>query len=985
MSLCKRSDVYVALRLPTPDVARQAADGIAAAMRRMGLSPRTVDTFLPHHDKGGSCEKVLRRYLGAWCYAAGRVVIKVHFAPVGVPVEDVVLAVSRERLRGQIKRGEVLRKVLVAEDGRIDEIARKVFGSEEVQVVRTGRDGEVKAEGMLMWDEGTAPEVDVAKYPDLPLRGKLPEILEAIATHSVVGVTSGTGTGKSRLLPRAVLDWEESCGRAPLIAVAQPRRVGAVALSEILEKDLADDGRWLVGCRMEGHDRTGQENRIVVTTVGSLLREERKERYTHIMLDEAHLPSTDLELLMNVLSRGCAAKVVLMTATPSPGVVGYWRERRGDSDVAEVVLRDHTGPLHEVVEYTLDDIEVPAGVDREGVMAHVVRDVAQSAKRVLAFCPGMKWMRALEKEIPFPVAVMHSTLPLPDLTQHRVILATDIAEVSLSIPDVDVVVDSCLTREGAKGRLRTTLASLDSLTQRAGRTGRFAPGRVYRLLTREEIASLHPTTPSEIVRRPEEAAILTALTHFTGEDVTTAVLSALPGTSGCVDMARSPLVHEAYRTLCGRGALVAKASGGTVCYSLTPLGRLLHSLPLETPLAEFVVKGARCGVGVPCVQAAVMVSRYKQDLPYPLSLRLMNGSHSDVVALVNLYRLYLARHGKTTKPPAMPDGVSVELLAQATPTVDHTMAVLGVVPRARDLSPLTHREMLTVAVLWSMVHLHRAVAYRPPKRRMGLETRRLGSGLRPRHTVRTASGEYIEVQSDGVLWTHPEGVWHAMRKGHSGVAAAAGKLKAVWGGSPSVSLSPVLVSSEDLDGLPACWGAGMRDALDPLVLFPGDDGRRCVTLPCSVPGLFSTVCLLAGQLTDPRTDLPVPLSEGMATLQLHVKGSVTLAPHRLVQALGERWKAALVATWKAVGYGATDGGREPCPMQELLDVLLSHCSRQDGGLPGFAERGGVWTEDPGLLSMWPPCWLPPFPAEGTLKLLARLDLPFSFPAPAAAG
>lgn len=442
---------------------------------------------------------------------------------------------------------------------------------------------------------------DDPRVAELPAAGCAARVVEVLRTSGAAVVVAPPGTGKTTVLPLALADAADLAPGPDRIVVSEPRRLAARAaaarLAELAGARLGEE----VGYTVRGERRAGPGTRVEVVTHGvllaRLLRDPELPGVAAVMVDEAHERGVDTDLVLALLAdvrRNLRADLGLVTATATPDL-GRLLRLAGDGDGPapdDVVVRA------EVRRYPVEvrrvepgggALGVTFGPDDVAVTARVVgRALDELAGDVLVFLPGRSHIarvaRALASE---PAArgvdltVLHGGMDVADQVRalspgasapsgaraRRVVLATPVAESSVTVPGVRVVVDSGLVRvprfdvARGLGRLVTERVSRASADQRAGRAGREGPGVVYRLWSER----VEATMPSD------------AVAEITGADLTELALrlAAWGSPDGAdLDLADRPpraALRAAQRLLTGLGAVDGR--GAT-----TPLGRRLLGL-----------------------------------------------------------------------------------------------------------------------------------------------------------------------------------------------------------------------------------------------------------------------------------------------------------------------------------------------------------------------------------------------------------------------
>ncbi|SDG61977.1 ATP-dependent helicase HrpB [Klenkia brasiliensis] len=341
---------------------------------------------------------------------------------------------------------------------------------------------------------------------DLPVRAVLPELAAALDRHGSAVLVAPPGTGKTTLVPLALAGH----GR---VLVAEPRRVAARAAARRMADLLGEPVGQRVGFSVRGESRRSRATRVEVVTTGLLVRRLQADPELPgvdvVVLDEVHERHTDTDLALAFALDVRAAlrpglQLLAMSATAQADRLA---RLLGGAPVVEA-----TGALHDV-EVVWHGVPAAPGVDPRllDAAADAVRQaLAEGPHDVLVFLPGVAEIGAVQRRlagVDATVLPLHGRLPsaeqdaaLRPRDGRRVVLATDVAESSLTVPGVRVVVDAGLARtprvdlSRGLGTLVTVPASQAAATQRAGRAGREGPGRVHRLWSAAEHAR-RPAAP----------------------------------------------------------------------------------------------------------------------------------------------------------------------------------------------------------------------------------------------------------------------------------------------------------------------------------------------------------------------------------------------------------------------------------------------------------------------------------------------------------
>lgn len=422
------------------------------------------------------------------------------------------------------------------------------------------------------------------KLPDLPVREVLPDVVAALDAHGTAVLVAPPGTGKTTLVPLALMS---EGGR---VVVAEPRRLAARAAAGRMAAILGEPVGETVGYAVRGDRKVSSRTRIEVVTSGLLVRRVQGDPelpgVATVLLDECHERHLDADLLLALLLdvRAGLRDDLRLLATSATVASGRLATLLGDAPVIEASAR--TYPVSTAY-------LPPARSERpEAAVARAVRTaLSEGDGDVLAFLPGageIARTSGLLRLSDVDVLPLHGRLSatqqddaLRPRSRRRVVLATAVAESSLTVPGVRAVVDSGLARvprvdhrRGLPG-LATVRVSAAVAAQRAGRAGREAPGRVYRCWAEHEQATL-PAYPEPEIRTAELARLALELACWSTPDGTGLAWWDPPG-EGALAAGRALLA-----------TLGATAADGTV----TARGRRMAELGLHPRLARALLDGA---------------------------------------------------------------------------------------------------------------------------------------------------------------------------------------------------------------------------------------------------------------------------------------------------------------------------------------------------------------------------------------------------------
>lgn len=489
------------------------------------------------------------------------------------------------------------------------------------------------------------------RYPvDLPITDRRDVIVRAIRDHQVVVVTGDTGSGKSTQIPKMCL--EAGRGRAGFIGITQPRRIAAVTLARRVAEELGEEGAFLVGYKIRFQDRTSRTTRIKFMTDGILLAEAQRDRlfraYDTLIVDEAHERSLNIDFLLGMLRRTLPQrpdlKVIVTSATIDPE---RFSEAFGGAPIIEVSGR--TYPVE--VRYRPP---APGGGEEGGdtpvdQAVEAVVELKRCGCRgdVLVFMPTESDIRetvARLEERRFPhteVLPLFGRLAGADqqrifrpVSGEKIVVATNVAETSITIPGIRYVVDTGLARLSQYNpRTRTeglpvVSISRASADQRKGRCGRVGPGICIRLYAEEDYQARPAFTPPEIQRSNLAEVILRMLAMNLGD------VRDFP----FLDPPAPQAVKDGFAVLRELGAIDDRER-------LTPMGRLMARFPLDPRLSRMLLQAREEGALRPmivlCAALSVQDPRERpaeKEAQADQAHAAFRDRRSDFVTLLNIWR-----------------------------------------------------------------------------------------------------------------------------------------------------------------------------------------------------------------------------------------------------------------------------------------------------------------------------------------------------------
>lgn len=442
-------------------------------------------------------------------------------------------------------------------------------------------------------------------YPTLPVSGAKEEILAAMAGHQVVVVVGDTGSGKTTQLPKMAFEFAQQHQLKGRIGCTQPRRLAAASVSKRVADELSVHLGEEVGYQVRFQDRTQKNTRLKFMTDGILLAETQGDtelsQYSVLIIDEAHERSLNIDFLLGylkiLLRRRPEMKVLISSATLD---AGGFADFFGNAPVIHVEGR--TFPVQ--TEYLPRE-------QNEETARHVARAIEWISRidqqgDVLVFLPGEREIRECVDVLAGRQWSQTDILPLfarlglqeqqrvfePDGKRRRVVLATNVAETSLTIPGIVYVIDTGVARVSRWSparqvqRLQIEKTSQASANQRKGRCGRVSEGVCIRLYDEEDFDGRDEFTDPEI-RRSSLAGVILRM-----KSLGLAAIEDFP----FLDPPSAKHISEGYKTLREINAI-------DEVHELTKNGRQLARIPVEPRLGKMLLESRHRG----CLDAMLVV------------------------------------------------------------------------------------------------------------------------------------------------------------------------------------------------------------------------------------------------------------------------------------------------------------------------------------------------------------------------------------------
>ncbi|MDT9684316.1 ATP-dependent RNA helicase HrpA [Streptomyces sp. TRM76323] len=459
-----------------------------------------------------------------------------------------------------------------------------------------------------------AARVPEVSYPEqLPVSQKKDEILEAIRDHQVVIVAGETGSGKTTQIPKICL--ELGRGVRGMIGHTQPRRIAARTVAERVAEELRTPLGGAVGWKVRFTDQVGSDTFVKLMTDGILLAEIQTDRellaYDTIIIDEAHERSLNIDFLLGYLAQLLPKrpdlKVVITSATIDPE---RFSRHFGDAPIVEVSGR--TYPVEVRYRPLLEEDSEEPDRDQVTAICDAVDELqAEGPGDILVFLSGEREIRdtadALLKKKLRNTEVLPLYARLSHAEQHRVfqqhagrrvVLATNVAETSLTVPGIKYVIDPGTARISRYShrtkvqRLPIEPVSQASANQRKGRCGRTSDGICIRLYSEDDFLARPEFTDAEILRTNLASVILQMTAAGLGD------IEKFP----FIDPPDHRNIRDGVQLLQELGALDPAQKDPKK--RLTPLGRKLAQLPVDPRLARMVLEADKNG----CVREVMVIA-----------------------------------------------------------------------------------------------------------------------------------------------------------------------------------------------------------------------------------------------------------------------------------------------------------------------------------------------------------------------------------------
>lgn len=526
--------------------------------------------------------------------------------------------------------------------------------------------------------------------PELPVSARREELMAAIRDHQVVIIAGETGSGKTTQIPKMCLELglaePDARGRQRLIGHTQPRRLAARTVAERIAEELQVKIGEEVGFQVRFTGEVSKQTKVKVMTDGILLAEIQRDkllrRYSTLIIDEAHERSLNIDFILGylrqILPQRPDLKIIITSATidperfaehfalptaagartPAPVLevsgrtypveVRYRPLEAEDEDADSDADASDSVESRDPLDAVCDAVEELSGEAPGDVLIFFsgereIRDAAEALRGRFAHHPLLREAEILPLFARLSLAEQHAVFSLG--SRRRIVLATNVAETSLTVPGIKYVIDTGTARISRYShrtkvqRLPIERISQASANQRSGRCGRVSDGICIRLYSEEDFESRREFTDPEILRTNLAAVILQMI--------------AIGVAQGPKDVAEFPFVQppdekaiaDGVALLRELGALSSSRQDGTTATGISKLGRQLAQLPVDPRLGRMIVESGQrnCAREVMILAAALTIQdpRERPSEKRPQAdekHKRFSDENSDFTGYLNLWR-----------------------------------------------------------------------------------------------------------------------------------------------------------------------------------------------------------------------------------------------------------------------------------------------------------------------------------------------------------
>ncbi|KAM6961268.1 ATP-dependent RNA helicase TDRD9 [Aplochiton taeniatus] len=558
------------------------------------------------------------------------------------------------------------------------------------------------------------PTLASYEYPSLPITKSRQELISLIENNSVVIIQGATGSGKTTQLPQFILDYYNQRNAPCNLVVTQPRKIGASSIARWVAKERKCTLGSLVGYQVGLEKMATEHTRLIYMTTGVLLQKlvgsKSLTEYSHIFIDEVHERTEELDFLLLVVrkllhSNSRYVKIILMSATINCKEFAEYFGTPIRNQMNPAYVFKVEGAPYAIEEFYLDDLgsllpyrapqphsdDPYITVEMYNVAVSLVQSFdeleakGQSIKTetekdahlpergsVLVFLPGLHEIHYMQEALGklvrkrLQVYPLHSTVTLEEQNgvflvpvpgYRKIILSTNIAESSVTVPDVKYVIDFCLARhmvcdaETNYQSLRLNWASKTNCNQRRGRAGRVSKGFCYRLVTKDFWRNEIPDyVVPEMLRAPLASIMLKVKLLDMGDPRSLLSTALTPPNLSDIERTVLQLKEMGALSVTNEGQGQNRFDG-----ELTFLGRILAQLPVDLHLGKMIALGHVFG----CLEESLilaaslslksffaMPSLLQQLAGYRSKLAFAHGVPSDSIAFVNAFKAWHTSRSK---------------------------------------------------------------------------------------------------------------------------------------------------------------------------------------------------------------------------------------------------------------------------------------------------------------------------------------------------
>lgn len=538
-----------------------------------------------------------------------------------------------------------LTRCLIKDRHRLRQLYKKLSSQPSNNGIKLFHD--VLTKSTQAFSSRTAQAVTI-QYPDLPVCKEKDRLIDAIKSHQVIIVCGETGSGKTTQLPKLCL--EAGLGRAGVIGHTQPRRLAARSVAQRIAEEMQCELGETVGFKIRFSDQTRGDTLVKLMTDGILLQELQKDhflnQYDCIIIDEAHERSLNIDFLLgyfkSLLPKRRDLKLIITSATIDPERFAQFFD-----DAPIFTVSGRTYPVDYWYRPREDENE-----DINNAIVDAARELQQhAAGDILVFLPGEREIREAADTLTKANLKHTEVLPLfSRLSQkeqqrifqshagNRIVLATNVAETSLTVSGIKYVIDTGLARisryswRAGIQRLPIEGISRAAANQRAGRCGRTEHGICVRLYSEENYQQRAEFTEPEIQRTNLASVLLTLSTLRIGS----------PEHFPFIDAPDVKLINDAYRLLHEINAIDERNH-------LTNTGKQIARLPIDPRFARMLIEADRlhCTNELLIIVSALSIQDPRerpidhQQAADQAHAAFMD-EDSDFISLINLWKHYQA-------------------------------------------------------------------------------------------------------------------------------------------------------------------------------------------------------------------------------------------------------------------------------------------------------------------------------------------------------